>query len=191
MWSERIKDLLVKITLYQFKRYPAEKLDKELTAFLRDAQKPLCEAIRRNGGICYKELVEREEFSPEETLEEVENQAKNFELLGKTGKLIADLLRLSTEFRNLDKMMLSEKILLFDKLVHAEHAAGAFKEFLPEEKSIFDVDITKIKEEADKEVEEILKGKKGVPDPPQDWRKEMAKVIGETFRKFSGIKIED
>ena len=165
-WAEKIKDLLVKVTLYQYGKYSAEKLDRELTEFLKAAEGPLCEAIRRNGGVCYKELIE-EGFTQEEALEEIESQAENFEMLDKTGKIIADLLRLSIEFRNLDKMTLSNKILLFDKVVHAEHAAGAFKEYLAEEKSIFGVDITKIKEEADKEVEEILEGKKEAPDPPR------------------------
>ena len=165
-WAEKIKDLLVKVTLYQYGKYSAEKLDRELTEFLKAAEEPLCEAIRRNGGVCYKELIE-EGFTQEEALEEIESQAENFEALGRTGKIIADLLRLSAEFRNLDKMTLSDKILLFDKVVHAEHAAGAFKEYLAEERSIFGVDITKIKEEADKEVEEILEGKKKAPDPPR------------------------
>ena len=39
MWEQRIKDLLVKVTLYQYGKYPTEKLDKELTEFLRDAEK--------------------------------------------------------------------------------------------------------------------------------------------------------
>ena len=166
MWGQRIKDMLIKVVLYQHGKYPAEKLDKELAEFLRDAEKTVCEAIRRNGGVCYKEALE--EMTPGEARGYVEDQIKNFEMLGKTGKIVADLLRLSLEFKDLDKMSLRDKILLFDKVVHAEHTAGAFKEYLAEEKSIFGVDITKIKEEADKEVEEILKGRKGVPDPPEE-----------------------
>ena len=181
-WAKRIKDLLVKVTLYQYGKYPAEKLDRELTEFLKAAEGPLCKAIRRNGGICYKELIE-EEFTQEEALEEIESQAKNFETLSRTGKIIADLLRLSAEFRNLDKMALSDKVFLFDKIVHAEHAAGAFKEYLAEEKSIFGVDITRIKGEADKEVEEILKGKEKAPDPQED-RALLIQAIREAFRKI-------
>jgi len=164
-WAEKIKDLLVKVTLYQYGKYPAEKLDRGLTEFLRDAEKELCKAIRRNGGVCYKEALE--EMTPREAEDYVVDQIKNFEMLGRTGKIIADLLRLSIEFKDLDKITLSDKVLLFDKVVHAEHAAGAFKEYLAEERSIFGVDITKIKEEADKEVEEILEGKKKAPDPPR------------------------
>ena len=192
-WRTKIKDMLIKVTLYQLGRYPAEKLERELTEFLKEAEDILCEAIRRNGGICYKEALE--EYSPEEAIEYVEDQIKNFEQTakvtgGKTEQIIADLLKLSLEFKDLDKMSLSNKVLLFDKVIHAEHAAGAFKEYLAEEKSIFGVNIPEIKKEADKELETILKGKKEAPDPPQDWRKEMAKAIGETFSKLSGIKIE-
>jgi len=166
MWEQRIKDMLIKVVLYQHGKYPAEKLDRELAEFLRNAENELCEAIRRNGGVCYKEALE--EMTPKEAEDYIEDQIKNFEMLDKTGKIIADLLRLSLEFKDLDKMSLRDKILLFDKVIHAEHTAGAFKEYLAEEKSIFGVDITKIKEEADKEVEEILKGRKGAPDPPEE-----------------------
>jgi len=185
-WKLRIKDLLVKVTLYQMDKFPAEKLDKELTQFLKDAEVELCKAIRRNGGICYKELLD--EYTPKEAVSHVEAQIEDWESMAKAGmktaELIANMLKLSLEFKDLDKMTLSDKILLFDKVIHTEHAAGAFKEYLAEERSIFGVNITEIKREADKEIEAILKGKKEKPDPPQDWRREMAKIIGEALRKF-------
>jgi len=152
-WRSKIKDLLVNISLYQLGKYPAKKLEPELTQFLEESEKKLCEAIRKNGGICYRE--ELDEFSPEEAEEEVKSQIENFKLLGKTGEIIAILLNLSLEFKH--GMSLSDKILLFDKVVHAEHAAGAFKEYLAEEKSIFGVNVTEIKREADKELESILR----------------------------------
>ena len=187
-WAEKIKDLLVKVTLYQYGKYSAEKLDRELTEFLKAAEGALCEAIRRNGGVCYKEALE--EMTPREAEDYVVDQIKNFEMLGRTGKIIADLLRLSIEFKDLDKITLSDKVLLFDKVVHAEHAAGAFKEYLAEERSIFGVDITKIKEEADKEVEEILEGKKKAPDPPEPFE-EAEKIIQELIEKAKAIPREE
>ena len=174
MWKQRIKDMLIKVVLYQHGKYPAEKLDKELTEFLRDAEKELCKAIRRNGGVCYKEALE--DMTPKEAEDYVEDQIRNFETLGKTGEIIADLLRLSLEFRDLDKMGLRDKILLFDKVVHAEHTAGAFKGYLAEEKSIFGVNITRIKGEADKEVEKILKGKEKAPDPQEEERRRRVRM---------------
>jgi hypothetical protein len=183
MWKQRIKDMLVKVVLYQYGKYPAEKLDRELTGFLKDAEKELCKAIRRNGGLCYREALE--EMTPREAEDYVKDQIKNFEMLGKTGKIIADLLRLSLEFKDLDRMSLKDKILLFDKVIHAEHAAGAFKEYLAEEKSIFGVNIPKIKEEADREIEEILEGRKSAPDPPVNVdRALLIQATREAFRKI-------
>lgn len=124
---------------------------------MKIAEDYICEAIRRNGGTCFRDLLE--EMSEKEALEEIKNQIENFKMIGKTGWLIANLLELSVEVRKADKLSLSELILLFDKIIHAEHATGAFKEFLSEEKSIFNVDIRKIKEEADKEVLKILYNK--------------------------------
>jgi hypothetical protein len=82
----------------------------------------------------------------------LESDASNWARMGVGGKLIAELIKLSTEFEDLERKSLSDKILLFDKVIHAEHYAGAFKDYLPSEKSIFNVDILKIKQEADKEL---------------------------------------
>ena len=167
MWEQRIKDLLVKVTLYQYGKYPAEKLDRELTEFLKKAEDKICEATSRNGAVCYKHYL-MDNYPPEEAEKLVKEELENWRLIGRTGKILADLLELSLEFKDLDKMSLSDKILLFDKVIHAEHAAGAFKGYLAEEKSVFGVDITKIKEEADEEVEEILKGKEKALDPQEE-----------------------
>jgi len=83
-------------------------------------------------------------------------------------------------------MGLNEKILLFDRIVHTEHAAGAFREFLPEERSIFGVDIGKIHAEADREIEKIIRGEKPVPDPPTD-RKSMEILATASILAVAGI----
>jgi len=168
-WEKRIRDLMVKVSLYQLGMYPSDKLDFELSEFFRDVVKPLCIAIRRNGGICYHEQLEN--MSPSEAVEEVVHETRSFERLGRTGKMVAQMLRLSIELGKADKMNLNEKILLFDKIVHTEHATGAFREeYLPEERSIFGVDIGKIHIDADKEIEKIVRGEKPAPDPPQSRR---------------------
>jgi hypothetical protein len=78
----------------------------------------------------------------------------------KGAKLIANLIRLSIEIHNPELKSIKDKILLFDKIIHAEHYAGAFKdEFTPEQVSIFGVNIPKIKQEADQIIEETLKRK--------------------------------
>jgi hypothetical protein len=153
--AKRIKDLLKKIALYQFKRYPSDLLDRELTEFLRYAEVAVCKALRSNGAICFKEYAE--EYGPAEAKRLCEDDISNWTRMGTLGaRIIAELIRLSVEFENLEKKTLSEKILLFDKVIHAEHYAGAFKENLPVEKSIFNVDIPKIKQEVDREVMLIL-----------------------------------
>jgi len=170
VWEDTIKDMLKKVVLYQLKKFPPDKLDKELTEFLKQAEDEICEALRRNGAICYKEALR--EMSRDEAEDYVRAQIEDWKLMArqgmKTGKYIADLLSLSLEFRDLDKKTLSEKVLLFDKVIHAEHAAGAFRDYLPKERSIFNVDIPRIKVEVDREIEEILRGEKPVPDPPND-----------------------
>jgi hypothetical protein len=148
--AERIKDLLKKVTLFQFGKYSQELLNRELTDFLRYAEEAVCKALRPNGAICFKEYAE--EYGPAEAKRLCESDASNWARMGVGGKLIAELIRLSTEFEGLEMKSLSDKILLFDKVIHAEHYAGAFKDYLPSEKSIFNVDILKIKQEADKEL---------------------------------------
>jgi len=144
-WSKRIKDLLIKITLYQLKKYPKDKLERELTKFLKDAEIQICKATRRNGGICYKELLT--ELTPSEAEKELKQQIHNFKLSGKSEQKIADLLELSLLFKNLNNMNLTDKILLFDEVIHAEHIYG----------SIFETDIQKIKEEADLELTKLIR----------------------------------
>jgi hypothetical protein len=148
--AEKIKDLLKKVTLYQFGKYPASALDYELTDFLKYAETAVCRALRPNGAICFKEYAETYGLAEAKRL--CENDAYNWARLGTGGKIIAELIKLSMEFQNLEAKPLSEKILLFDKVIHAEHYAAAFKESLPSERSIFNVDIPKIREEADKEL---------------------------------------
>lgn len=155
-WEERIKSLLKKVVLYQFGKYPAEKLDEELTRFLKDAETVVCKVLRKNGAICFREYVE--DYGVEEAEKLVENDARNFEMLGTGGKLIADLIRISRNLYDVERKPLSEKILLFDKVIHAEHWAGAFKDYLAEEKSIFGVDIPKIKNQVDMELMKELYG---------------------------------
>jgi len=145
-YCERIKDLLKKVVLYQFSRYDKEKLDKELTSFLKDAEDVLCDAIRRNGGMCYRDY--KEEYGSEEAKKLCESDIKNFEMNGSSGKIIADLIKISLDYENLDKKSLSDKILLFDKIIHAEHVAWATQE----EKSIFGCNIQEIKRQVDEEV---------------------------------------
>jgi hypothetical protein len=156
-YCERIKDLLKKVVLYQFSRYDKEKLDKELTSFLKDAEDVLCEAIRRNGGVCYRDYKE-EYKDPKIAKELCESDIKNFEMLGlPSGKLIADLIKISLDYENFDKKSLSDKILLFDRLVHAEHVAGIIHWASEEEKSIFGCNIPEIKKQVEEEIKEIYR----------------------------------
>ena len=148
-YCERIKDLLKKVVLYQFSRYDKEKLDKELTRFLKDAEDVLCDAIRRNGGLCYRDY--KEEYGSEEAKKLCESDIKIFEMIGSSGKIIADLIKISLDYENLDKKSLSDKILLFDKIIHAEHVSGILP-VAPEEKSIFGCNIPEIKRQVDEEV---------------------------------------
>lgn len=151
-----VRDLLVHVTLYQYGLYDKHKLDGELDRFFHIAEKYICNAVRRNGGICYPELLP--EFgNPLEALEELRSQARNFVSLGRTGKYIADLLILSYDIYNPENKSLKKKILLFDRLIHAMHGAGAYLgEFSYEEASIFGLNIPEIKREADKIVSRIL-----------------------------------
>jgi len=155
-YCERIKDLLKKVVLYQFSRYDKEKLDKELTSFLKDSEDVLCEAIKRNGGICYRDYKE-EYKDPKIAKELCENDIVNFETLGTGGRLIADLIKISIQYENLENKSLSDKILLFDRLIHAEHYAGEFKEYLEEEKNIFGCNIPEIKKQVEGEIKEIYR----------------------------------
>lgn len=154
--SRIVRDLLVHVGLYQYGKYfgytgyPEDKLEKELDAFFKLAVPYICNALRRNGAVCFHELLE-EYGNEEEAYNELLNEIQNFRMLGRAERYIADLQHLSYELYNADKMDLSEKILLFDKLVHAIHGAGAYLgEYSYEEASIFGLDIPKIKKEADK-----------------------------------------
>ena len=143
------------VVLYQHGLYDPEKLERELDRFFKLAEKHVCEAVRRNGGICFQEYAK--EYGWKDALELIRSDIENFEALGKTGKFIAQLLRLSVELANAPSMSLKKKILLFDKVIHAVHAAGAFMDELGFEKaSIFGLDIPKIKREVEKELERKL-----------------------------------
>jgi hypothetical protein len=148
VWSGRIKDLLVKTTLYQFKLYPAGDLDRELTTFLKEAEDVLCKALRRNGATCYRDYT-REGYSPEEVERLLDEEIRNWRLSGVGGMNIARLIRISKQFKDLEAKSLSDKILLFDEIIHAEHYGGA----------LFNVDIPSIKRQADREVQRVLREK--------------------------------
>jgi len=159
MLEEKIRDMLVNVTLYQLGLYPEDKLNEELNEFLRGAEGLLCLTLRRNGAICFRDyLREYPRFKAERLCL---SDAWNWERTGTKGaKLIANLIRLSIEIHNPELKSIKDKILLFDKIIHAEHYAGAFKdEFTPEQISIFGVNIPKVKQEADRIIEEILKRK--------------------------------
>jgi len=152
-----VRDLLVHVTLYQYGLYDKHKLERELDSFLKLAENYVCEAVRRNGGICYPELLE-EYGNPLEALEELRSQARNLVTIGRTGKYIADLLLLSYDIYNPENKSLKKKILLFDKLIHAMHGAGAYLgEYSYEEASIFGLNIPEIKREADRIVSSLLR----------------------------------
>jgi hypothetical protein len=155
VWYYKIKDLLVKIVFYQFKNYPEEKLDRELTSFLEKTKEAVNKALRKNGGISYWDY--KKEYGAEEADELIKKDIENFEKLGEGGRIIANLILLSKDLDDLKQKTLKEKILLFDRVVHAEHWAGGYKEYRNEEKSIFGVDIKKIKKEADKKIEKMIK----------------------------------
>jgi hypothetical protein len=160
MLEEKIRDMLVNVTLYQLGLYPEDKLNDELNRFLKEAENLLCLALRRTGAICFRDyLREYPRFKAERLCL---SDAWNWERTGTKGaKLIANLIRLSIEIHNPELKSIKDKILLFDKVIHAEHYSGAFKdEFTPEQVSIFRVNIPKIKQEADQIVEETLKRKR-------------------------------
>ncbi|MCC5990716.1 MAG: hypothetical protein LM558_04350 [Thermosphaera sp.] len=146
VWSDRIRDMLVKTTLYQFKLYPAGDLDRELTMFLKEAEEVLCRALRRNGATCYRDYA-REGYSQEEIERLLDEEIRNWRMLGVGGMNIARLIRISKQFKDLEAKPLSDKILLFDELIHAEHYGGG----------LFNVDIPRIKRQADREVQRILR----------------------------------
>ena len=155
-YCDRIKDLLKKVVLYQFSRYDKEKLDKELTSFLKDAEDVLCDVIKRNGGGCYRDY--KEEYKDAKIAKELcENDIVNFELLGPSGKLIADLIKISIGYESLENKNLSDKILLFDRLIHAEHVAGIIPWSTEEEKNIFGCNIPEIKKQVEEEIKEIYR----------------------------------
>ena len=156
-WESRIRDLLVKVSLSQLGYYPRDRLDVELTQFLRDTEEQLCRVLRRNGALCFRDyLVDYPEREAEMYCRE---DARNWRVLGTRGaELIAELIELSIEIHRLEQKSLSEKIMLFDRVVHAEHYAGAFRdEYTPEEVSIFGVDIPRVKREADRIVMQAIK----------------------------------
>jgi hypothetical protein len=86
-----------------------------------------------------------------------ENDIVNFEILGPSGKLIADLIKISINYESLENKSLSDKILLFDRLVHAEHVAGIIPWSTEEEKSIFGCNIPEIKKQVEEEIKEIYR----------------------------------
>jgi hypothetical protein len=146
VWGDRIRDLLVKTALYQFRLYPAGDLDRELTQFLREVEDVLCGALRRNGATCYRDYV-RGGYPSEEVDRLLDEEIKNWRLLGVGGMNIARLIRISKQFKDLEAKPLSDKILLFDEIIHAEHYGGG----------LFNVDIPRIKRQADREIKRILK----------------------------------
>jgi hypothetical protein len=155
-WYHKIKDLLIKIVLYQFRNYPAEKLNKELTVFLDEIKGVLDKSLRKNGGISYWDY--KKGYGAKEADKLIKSDMENFKRLGRGGEIIANLIQLTKDLDNLEQKTLREKILIFDKLVHAEHWAGAYSEgYKKEERSIFGVDIQKIKERADKKIEKMIK----------------------------------
>ena len=154
--SRIVRDLLVHVGLYQYGKYfgyggyPEDRLEKELDAFFEKAVPYICDAVRRNGGICFHELME-EYGNYEEALSELNSMIENFIHEGRWGRYVADLLKISRELYDSKNYDIREKILLFDKLVHAMHVAGKYLgEYSYEEASIFGLDIPKIKKEADK-----------------------------------------
>jgi hypothetical protein len=151
-WGDRIRDLLVKTTLYQFNLYPAEDLDRELTSVLKEAEDVLCKALRRNGATCYRDYV-RAGYSQEEIERLLDEEVRNWRMSGVGGMNIARLIRISKQFKDLEAKPLSDKILLFDEIIHAEHYGGG----------LFNVDIPRIKRQADREIQRALReGGKGV-----------------------------
>ena len=153
MTEERIKEMLKKVVLYQFGKYDKDKLDEELTDFLRESEDVICKHLSRNGVFCYRDFLEannaimyrlRSRYWRDRYFEEIKNIIV---MPGLGWKLLYDMAEVSYELRYVDTMTLKEKILLFDKVIHLVHYGG---------ESIFGVDITKIKEEVDKEVKEEL-----------------------------------
>ena len=161
---------LVRVVLYQEGLYPPDMLDRYLNEFFEQAEKHICRSVRPNGGICYAEYLE-EYGNPTEADDALNADIRNFEMEGSWGKQIADLLRLSREVYYAKNLPLKDKILLFDKVVHAEHLSG----------SIFgDVDVPMAKKKADKIVEELerklpalLRMARNYPSP-----EEFAKAFG-------------
>jgi len=136
---------LIRVVLYQEGKYPPDLLNQYLDKFFEQAENYICRAVRPNGGICYAEYLE-EYKNPAEADSALEADIKNFEMQGGWGRQVADLLRLSREVYYAKELPLRDKIMLFDKVVHAEHLTG----------SIFgDVDIPQAKERADKVLDEL------------------------------------
>lgn len=160
-WDEWIRDLLVKIVLYQHGRYDPELLDAELTEFLRAAEEPLCNAYRRNGGICFRGYVyDYGERDAEQLLDsDIRNWIHMYRVTRSRGfLLLAQLARISRQLYYLDRLPLSDKIMLFDSVVHAEHYAGSFTDVPAHMRNVLGVDIERVKREA----ERILREKYGI-----------------------------
>lgn len=140
MWEREIRDLLINLTLYQFGKYSEPKVEKELTDFLKRAEELLCKSVQKEGAICYVEALHRL-HNIAQAVKYVEEEIEKCKRENKP--LIAELLELSLELRNVDKMSLREKIELFERLIERLGETGV-------------VDFHGAKEEADRKVNEIL-----------------------------------
>lgn len=57
-WENRIKKLLIDVVLAQEGRKDRRKVAEDIVRFFEDAMPKICEALRRNGAVCFPELVE-------------------------------------------------------------------------------------------------------------------------------------
>ena len=162
-----VEDLLVKATLYQYGRYDPFDLERELDHFFREYAIPLvCKALRRNVGCCAPELVAEYGFTEGLAVAHscLENLARDCHSGLRTTCYLGDLVDLSIQLARLDELSLSEKILLFDRVIHSTHAGQLLVEeglATPEEASIFGLNVVEVKRRADERLARMLGLKRG------------------------------
>ena len=152
-YEKKLKETLKKVVLYQYGLIDKYTLEKNLHGFFKLSEEIICNALRRNGLTCYKELKEQE---IEEGLgfadKEFVNEITNIMTMKTEGYLyLKNLMEISKEIYEIIhadvKHDIKDDILLFDKIVHAVHYGG---------ESVFGIDVEKIKEEVDEELKNML-----------------------------------
>ena len=194
-WEEIIRNLLKHVKLYNVGKYPADKLDRELTTFFYQVEDRVCSVLRRNGVTCYRDYLS--EYTPLRAEALVREDVENWKKVGASGEIFARLLMLSLMFPEVRKMSLHDKIIFFNKILQAEKLAQRLKDYLVYQETLFGINVDKIKNEVEdvkfdeKRIEELAeKIVKFTKKNSKEWKISLNTIKKHFSREYSPVEID-